>query len=817
MELKIIQSKLGPLTVVERIKNIWKIKCYICRDDKGLYLCKIYKFPECEKAYKREVLLLSTLTQFHLTLDLLSESKSHDSSTLIFDYSSFYSLDFSLQGNLIADLPLLITNILTALTQLHSLHIIHNNLCIENIFTNHDFSIKIGGFEFSTKDQEIEEGMHLQEDGSSRSKEYQAPELLESGFEITTQADMWSFGCVIYQILRKDRPFQTLEEQMKGKWKENVDGVWKLALKKLFVVDPRARANCFDISAMLTAHQEKSQKKPSVFTAFFSKSTNSWVKVLTHNSDSSMNSETLGKLLNKAAAKPHKIHKFYASLAKRPKYHPKVCLRSLLLLDTYLFATLRAPESAHAIEFIDTVMEMWTTPQSKSIQKYFTGTSRQVVIEFCTVLKEKYRLCMAYSILGSWSECSLPTQASLADLLKYYSQISKFVVFIFNLNDLLEIYLDMIKAFVGEQQQMNLLFDKLFSSATDVQILENYSLIYMKNVQFLHQFYLKHPLVDISPSSSPSQAMLYQYSSNSVYSSMASSLAGPDISLSFDQDQSADEIELALTSDLEFGEIVGQGSSCTVYQGRYRDRPVAIKVMKRNSKDGFMREFNREVQTLSKLRHPNLVALVGACMGERCCIVTEFCAGGTLFQLLHERKDIKLSWKQRVKFAKDIAEGMAYLHAVSPPIIHRDLKSLNLLLAEAVNGPEDVSTVKITDFGVSRLVTDEMMTGFIGTCHWMAPEILTAQPYGLPSDVYSYGIVLWEILARETPYKGVNPNVIPYHVTNLRKRPDLHCIANSCPKEIKEIMNMCWDQEPSARPTFQQIIQMLGKIEINKH
>ena len=816
MELKVIQSTLGPLTVVERIKNIWKIQCYVCRNEKGLYLCKIYKFPDCEKAYNKEVTLLSSLSHSKLALDLLSESKSHDSSTLVFDYSSYYSLDFSLQGNLIADLPLLITNILSVLTQLHSLHIIHNNLCIENIFTNSDFSIKIGGFEFSTKDEENEENKHLQEEGVTRSKEYQAPELLGSGFEVTTQADMWSFGCVIYQILCKDRPFLNLEDQLKGKWKENVDGVWKLALKKLFVVDPRARANCFDISAMLTAHQDKSHKKLSVFTTFFSKSTNSWVKVLTHNSDACTNIETLGKLLSKAAAKPHKIHKFYTSLEKRPKYHPKVCLRSLLLLHTYLFATLRAPESAHAIEFIDSVMEMWTTPQNKSIQKYFTGTSRQVIIELCTLLKEKYRLHMECSIFGNWSEGPLPEQNFLTDLLKYYSQISKFVVFIFKLNDLLEIYIDMIKGFVAEQQQLNLLFEKVFNSTTESQLLEAYSLTYMKNVQFLHQFYLKHPLIDISPSSSPTQALFYQYCSNSMNSSIASSAAGPEASISIDQDENAEEVAVALTSDLEFAEVVGQGSSCTVYQGKYKDRCVAIKVMKRNTKDGFMKEFNREVQTLSKLRHPNLVALVGASVGERCCIVTEFCAGGTLFQLLHERKEIQLSWKQRLKFAKDVAEGMAYLHAVTPPIIHRDLKSLNLLLSEVVNGPGDASIVKITDFGVSRLVTDEMMTGFIGTCHWMAPEILKSQPYGLPSDVYSYGIVLWEILARETPYKGVNPSVIPYHVTSLGKRPDINSIASSCPKEIKEIMNLCWQTEPSARPTFQQIIQMLGKIEINK-
>ena len=117
--------------------------------------------------------------------------------------------------------------------------------------------------------------------------------------------------------------------------------------------------------------------------------------------------------------------------------------------------------------------------------------------------------------------------------------------------------------------------------------------------------------------------------------------------------------------------------------------------------------------------------------------------------------------------AKDIATGMAYLHSVVPPIIHRDLKSLNLLLMDPITSPHDPITVKITDFGISRLYEDDMMTGQMGTCHWMAPEVLDSKPYSLAADVYSYGIVLWEIVARETPYKGLNPVTIPYHVLSL--------------------------------------------------
>lgn len=810
--MKIIQSKFGPLTVVERIKNIWKIQCYVCRNEKGMYLCKVYTFPECEKAYLNEIRFVTSLSRYDSALPLLCETKSDNIITLVYDYTTFSTLDFYLRGKVIENYFPLIRNILNVLSSLHSRHIIHKNICIENIFIDSALSIRLGGFEFSS-----EENSEVPIPASSviRSKEFQSPELLESGFEITTQSDMWSFGCVVYEIICKDRPFFNLEDQMKGKWKENLEGFWKVFVKKLLVVDPKVRANSFDMNAMLTAEQGKTAKKMSVFTAFFSKSTRSWVKLLTHNSDVAMNSETLNKIIGKAIAKPQKIQKCYEALMKRPKYHPKVCLKCLLLLHNYLFITLQSTFSGQGAACIDEIISLWTSPQSKNVQKYFTGTSRQVILEYCEILKEKYRIHITYSVNSSWSTCKISSDWILKDLVNFYSRISKFISFIFNLNDLIEIYLDVIKIFSNEQKQLNELLSSYLTSKFDSNLIDIYMDTYRKNIDFLHQFYLKHPLIDISPSSSPLQISFSQYSS-SISSSLASSVASPDISIASESMQESDEIEFALTSDLEFKEIIGQGSSCTVYKGIYKEKKVAIKLMKKNSKDNFMKEFNREVQTLSKLRHPNLVMLIGACVGEQCCIVTEFCAGNTLFNLLHERKEVRLSWAQRLKFAKDIAEGMAYLHAVSPPIIHRDLKSLNLLLADEINGPEDATTVKITDFGVSRLVTDEMMTGHIGTCHWMAPEVLRNQPYGLSSDVYSFGIVLWEILARETPYKGMNPSIIPFQVTSLDKRPDLNLIASSCPQDLKEIMQLCWDVTPQNRPDFQQVVQMLGQISLIK-
>lgn len=133
-----------------------------------------------------------------------------------------------------------------------------------------------------------------------------------------------------------------------------------------------------------------------------------------------------------------------------------------------------------------------------------------------------------------------------------------------------------------------------------------------------------------------------------------------------------------------------------------------------------------------------------------------------------------LSNKQKFKLALDIAKGMHYLHTSDKegPILHRDLKSLNLLVTEPVSGVNDFVQAKITDFGLSRAISSlggsefestaggSRMTGMAGTFHWMAPEVLQSQEYTHKADVYSYGIVLWEILCREPPFNKWKPHEI---------------------------------------------------------
>ena len=268
-------------------------------------------------------------------------------------------------------------------------------------------------------------------------------------------------------------------------------------------------------------------------------------------------------------------------------------------------------------------------------------------------------------------------------------------------------------------------------------------------------------------------------------------------------------------TDISIGPILGCGASCTVYRGLYKRTPVAVKVMREGyAGQNIIQEFQREISAMVTLRHPNLVLFMGACIEPQMMIVSEFCAGESLFKLLHERKNIQLHWIQKLKMIIDIARAMLYLHEANPPIIHRDLKSLNLLLLDQVNNQNDDILVKITDFGISRIVeeVEAKMTVGMGTCHWMAPEVINSEPYSLAADVYSFGIVLWEIAARETPYRGDNPVEIPMKV--LRgERPDLLAIGPAVPSAVKDLITSCWDQSPSRRPNFMQIMQFLDGLQ----
>lgn len=125
--------------------------------------------------------------------------------------------------------------------------------------------------------------------------------------------------------------------------------------------------------------------------------------------------------------------------------------------------------------------------------------------------------------------------------------------------------------------------------------------------------------------------------------------------------------------------------------------------------------------------------------------------------------------------------------------------------------------VKITDFGLSRRdqSATELMTGQAGTFHWMAPEILENKSYTHKADVYSYGIVLWEIICREPPFKTLSPHEIMYRVINNKERPNISIIPPDCPKELVAVMVKCWEQDPQHRPDFSDVVRALRTVNAN--
>jgi serine/threonine protein kinase len=270
-------------------------------------------------------------------------------------------------------------------------------------------------------------------------------------------------------------------------------------------------------------------------------------------------------------------------------------------------------------------------------------------------------------------------------------------------------------------------------------------------------------------------------------------------------------------AQLQLGECLGAGATAEVFAASWHGTDVAVKKLR----GPLPSEFQRELSVLSQFRHPHLVLFMGASMSGNPMIVSELCEGGTLFRLLHLQRDLQISWPQRLKISLDVAKGMNFLHRQS--VVHRDLKSLNLLLAAKVPDQGVTPWVKVSDFGLSRFlpVTPStsgsachgIMTGGVGTALWMAPEVLSGNSYNEKVDVYSFAIVLYELLCRWIPFEGcgLEPVSIALAVTSGR-RPDLRYAPPDCPPSLCRIMKSCWMHCPSQRPTFDAALGMLKEV-----
>ncbi|GJP39541.1 hypothetical protein CLOM_g23903 [Closterium sp. NIES-68] len=281
-------------------------------------------------------------------------------------------------------------------------------------------------------------------------------------------------------------------------------------------------------------------------------------------------------------------------------------------------------------------------------------------------------------------------------------------------------------------------------------------------------------------------------------------------------------------------EFIARGTYGSVHRGEYKGKQVAVKLMDWGEVDKasrakltFLRDvFAQEVLVWSTLQHKNICQFVGALLGgpdsyclpstvedhrgvlrvgsHVCCVVLEYLAGGTLKHVLIKHYHRKLSVQRVVHIALDIAEGLEYLH--SRGIVHRDVKSDNMLL------DKHHRVVKIADFGVSRVQSeDSTMHHKTGTYGYMAPEVLKERPYDHKADVYSFGILLWEVYCCDNPfpYTDLDPDEIASTV-NQGLRPD---IPSCCPPQLADLMRRCWHREPGRRPDMSEVVRKLKAFD----
>ncbi|XP_021708910.1 mitogen-activated protein kinase kinase kinase 11 isoform X3 [Aedes aegypti] len=262
--------------------------------------------------------------------------------------------------------------------------------------------------------------------------------------------------------------------------------------------------------------------------------------------------------------------------------------------------------------------------------------------------------------------------------------------------------------------------------------------------------------------------------------------------------------------ELDLREVIGVGGFSKVHRAFWNGLEVAVKASRQDEDiDGTRENVLKEAKLFWSLKHPNIVELKGVCLEQPIlCLVMEYARGGSLNKILAGRKippDVLVDW------AIQIARGMKYLHCEAPiSVIHRDLKSSNVLICDPVmSGNLKNKTLKITDFGLAREAYTTTRMSAAGTFAWMPPEVIKSGTYSKASDVWSYGVLLWELLTGETPYKGFDTLSVAYGVAiNSLALP----IPKTCPEAWGKLMKSCWELDPHRRPSFRDIEKDLDTI-----
>ena len=321
---------------------------------------------------------------------------------------------------------------------------------------------------------------------------------------------------------------------------------------------------------------------------------------------------------------------------------------------------------------------------------------------------------------------------------------------------------------------------------------------------------------------------------------------------------------LIKSDEVQIIKRIGSGSYGVVYYGKLRGATeIAIKVTNSSfdpsvtssssssdEMNQILEEFSRELTIWSSLKHPNIVLFIGACIdptNSSILIVSEFMHNGTLNDIFQKKK-ISLDWKTKLKITSQIASAMSYLHSRSPPLLHRDLKGANILLSKEM-------VAKVGDFGMAKIMASKDVAEthtIAGTPYWMSPEVIKGERYGAAADVYSFAIIMWQILAEKpNPYEedifkvqykvvqGARPCIpllqdsLEFHLNKsgqkfrskkeknvqisqefkpLMPLDDSEALEKSIGKYI-DLMQVCWDQDPKNRPSFREITTKIEELD----
>ena len=794
---------------------------YFVHESEAYYLAKIIPNPTPLQARQanNEVNLLAELNPHPNIISLKGKEQTQERIVILYEYC-YRSLARSLPRDPFKALY----QLALGLKHMHSqqVPVLHRNLNPENIFYSQD-SMQISGLEHSAKQYSS-----FQEVGSLANEKWRPPELIspQAHSVPSTKMDIWNLGMVFYYSLFGVFPFESTKCQCEGKWKpqEGVSVKVKELLNIMLRPNPFLRTEINGVLSKL--YEEKSKfvldslfciPRTLVFLRF--KSRRSTAKLIHKYVVNIKQSVQVKKLVEKSENKPYKIKKFFQEMAKLIGLsHPRTRLNACSLLFVYLReAPLLAYEAAEEfetlVEYIDS--QCFVKPKHPLKTQHF----KAITNSFCSVIKEKFFIVknhigvvngkLTLNDFKFFKYTSDSAESLTEELLSYWDKLLKTHCLLVS-----EGYL--------EQTRKNLRVSLVSEQVNLINLLN--SLMHTSKPEYVRCYYQAKSLFEIDNSEVPQEppelfcTLLIDQSNSAKEPSESSDFSLVDLKtetltrFSRHINKSLRNWETSL-DQLCFTKRIGRGSSCEVWLGTLKKTQVAIKQLYNSGSQNY-KEFGREVSVLIKLRHPNLVLFLGAYLGTPLTIVTEFCEGGDLFHLLHKQDSVTLSWPQKLKILQEVAKGMHFLH--SKEYLHRDLKSLNILLCCPILNPTDPIALKIADFGLSRVLKNpEFMTNQVGTCHWMAPEVLSGSEYTFKADVFSFAIVMYEVITREIPYSGLSHSEIKHRVLHNHQRPNTDLVPCECPKRLLKVMGMCWRTAPDKRPSFSSIVDLLEKVVIS--